>query len=170
MDCSVNSLVSNPNTLQQSPFHPTKSDIYPFTSQPSSQECQNNFTNLHHKCQTTCLWCAWVNVTHGWNGDCCNLFWILNQSVHRINCPWHVIGSLTWNSDNKWLVKMTIPFLYTVSSFRGRARASEWNPFLFVCVCLPALSVSSHLHLHGASWLYHSVHCPPPPRHLHYSL
>ena len=59
------------NTLQQSPL--PKADIYPFASQAHSQECWNNFTNLHYECQTTYWWCGWVNVRLKWKSNCCNM-------------------------------------------------------------------------------------------------
>ena len=43
----------------------------------------------------------------GWRGDCCNVFWILNQSVYRM----HVVCSLTWNLGGGCLVGVTVPFL-----------------------------------------------------------
>ena len=55
---SVNRLVKNPkHIIQQSPFHPSlpKSKLHLRHMQASSLVCQNNFTPLHHKCQTTCL-------------------------------------------------------------------------------------------------------------------
>ena len=55
------------NTLQQSPFPPSLMR-----------------THSHHK-QIVCLWCKWVNTRFGWKSDYCYVFWILNQSVHRIN-------------------------------------------------------------------------------------
>ena len=39
-----------------------------------------------------------LQIGKGQVGNCCIVFWILKQSVHR-------------NSDSKWLVEMTIPFL-----------------------------------------------------------
>ena len=36
---------------------------------------------LHHKCQTTCLWCGWECVRLGRKWDYCNVFWILSQLI-----------------------------------------------------------------------------------------
>lgn len=63
-----------------------------------------NFTGTSLKCQSICLWCRWVM-----SGLCGKViaiicFWILNQlSVH-------IILSLTWNSDSRWLFQMTLAF------------------------------------------------------------
>ena len=79
------------NTLQQSPFPPSLT-----------------LTHSHHK-QIVCLWCKWVNIRFGWKSDYCYVFWILNQSVHRLTV--HPCDMFTHLKLSKWLVEMTISFL-----------------------------------------------------------
>ena len=90
---------SKKKTLQQSPFPPSLT-----------------FTHPYHKQVVRHLWCRWVTYCKWVNvrlWNCCNVFWIDNQSVHRSNCPWMQyiwIVHSTWHSDSNGLLKWQFPF------------------------------------------------------------
>ena len=75
---SVNRLVKNPKHITAITF-PFKPNTYSSASQTSSLSFVMRMAIL-----TNSSWCKWIKLRFGWRGDCCNVFWILNQSVHRI--------------------------------------------------------------------------------------
>ena len=80
----VNKVVQNPKHFTAITFS-SKPDIYPSVSQARGQAFV-----MQMRLVTTYFWSIWVNAKFGWKGDWCNMFWILNQSVQRINCKQYV--------------------------------------------------------------------------------
>ena len=132
----VNRLAKNPkHSLQQSPLHARKPNHYHLHHKQLVKNAK--ITHMHHKCQSTCLWCRWVNVRLGIAVMC---FGFLICSHNLLSM--HVICSLTWNSDNRWLVEMTSPCMlylrYTCrlivdrSEFRNIDKWANW-PVCWKC-------------------------------------
>jgi len=94
----VNKVVQNPKHFTAITFS-SKPDIYPSASQARGQAFV-----MQMRLVTTYFWSIWVNAKFGWKGDCCNLFWILNQSVQRINCKQDVYSPETHKANGllKW--------------------------------------------------------------------
>ena len=89
----VNKVVQNPKHFTAITFS-SKPDIYPSASQARGQAFV-----MQMRLVTTYFWSIWVNAKFGWKGDCCNLFWILNQSVQRINCKQDVYSPETHKAN-----------------------------------------------------------------------
>ena len=79
---SVNRLFKNPKHITAISFS-SKSTIYPSAS--SSLAFVMQISDISLSFLTTTMQIGKCQV--GWRGDCCNVFWIPNQSVYRINCP-----------------------------------------------------------------------------------
>ena len=85
---SVNRLVKNSkhNTAITSSLKPY---LYPFAWQAISQECQNYLSAS----QMTDYWLVMqmrISVRLGWKGDCSNVFWISEFTVHACTMFTHL--------------------------------------------------------------------------------